>query len=257
MQELGWREAIIEVLKSSDGAMHYADIASAIAERKLRTHFGATPDSTVNANITDSLKYDTDKTPFVRVDRGRYWLKEKYLDQGIPAKLVQQDVLQETGLINAFGMYWSRNAIVWKSKPKILGRQQQNSSAVDFAQQTGVYLLYDGRQVIYVGRAIDQPLGLRLQQHTVDRLNGRWDRFSWFGIYSVADSGELEANKAQSFDTPTLIATMEALLIEGLEPPQNRKGGDRFRAAEFIQVLDPEIKNQNMKYLLDELKSRL
>jgi hypothetical protein len=256
MSELGWREAIIEVLKSSDGAMHYADIASAIAERKLRSHFGATPDSTVNANITDSLKNETDKTPFVRVDRGYYWLKEK-LDQGLPAKLAQQAVLQEAGLINAFGMYWSRNAIAWKSKPKILGRQQQNSSAVDFTQQTGVYLLYDGRQVIYVGRAIEQPLGVRLQQHTVDRLNGRWDRFSWFGIYPVADNGELEIDKEQTFDAPMLIATMEALLIEGLEPPQNRKGGDRFRAAEFIQVVDPELEKLKMKNLIDEWKNKL
>lgn len=64
--------------------------------------------------------------------------------------------------------------------------------------------------------------------HTVDRLNGRWDRFSWFGIYAVAESGALDLNNDQTFGIPMLIATMEALLIEGLEPPQNRKGEIAF-----------------------------
>ncbi len=38
-----------------------------------------------------------------------------------------------------------------------------------------------------------------------------------------------------------LIATLEALLIEGLEPPQNRRQGDGFNAVEFIQVPDETV----------------
>lgn len=33
----------------------------------------------------------------------------------------------------------------------------------------------------------------------------------------------------------TLVATLEALLIEVLEPPQNRRRGDDFNAIEYIQ----------------------
>lgn len=42
----------------------------------------------------------------------------------------------------------------------------------------------------------------------------------------------------------TLITTMEAVLIEGLEPRQNRKRGDDFQAVEFLQVEDPQLQQQ-------------
>jgi hypothetical protein len=37
---------------------------------------------------------------------------------------------------------------------------------------------------------------------------------------------------------------MEAVLIEGLEPRQNRKRGDDFQAVEFLQVEDPAVQQQ-------------
>jgi hypothetical protein len=54
-----------------------------------------------------------------------------------------------------------------------------------------------------------------------------------------------------------LITTMEALLIEGLEPPQNRKRGDDFRAVEFLQVEDPAIEKSRIVQLMDSLKGKL
>ena len=54
-----------------------------------------------------------------------------------------------------------------------------------------------------------------------------------------------------------LIATMEALLIEGLEPPQNRKRGDGFSAVEFIQVPDPDLIKKQQEQLLDRMKKNL
>ena len=163
----------------------------------------------------------------------------------------------DTGLINAFGMYWSRNNVLWTSTPRILGQQQPGSASVDFCNQKGVYLLYVGRAVVYVGRTTDQPLGVRLRQHIVDRLNGRWDRFSWFGVYSVEENGSLKTATVVGYDLTMLIVTMEALLIEGLEPPQNRKRGDDFRAVEFLQVEDPEIQKTQIVKLMDELKKKL
>jgi hypothetical protein len=163
----------------------------------------------------------------------------------------------DTGLINAFGMFWSRGKVLWSNSPRILGQQQPGSSPVDFAGQRGVYLLHDGRSVVYVGRTTEQPLGKRLSQHTTDRLNGRWDRFSWFGVCSVASDGSLQLVDAHQFNIDSLIVTMEALLIEGLEPPQNRKRGDDFRAIEYLQIEDPEISKSKIVALMDELKSKL
>lgn len=257
-RNLSWRDAILEVLRSSPEAMHYADIAEAIAERELRTEFGATPATTVSVTISGSLQKDGDKSPFIRVSQGLYWLRnppaQVTAKQEAAAAVSDAD---EAGLINAFGMYWSRDKVLWRATPKILGQQQVGSSTVDFAGQHGVYLLHDGRAVVYVGRTTDQPLGTRLRQHIADRLNGRWDRFSWFGVYEVAENASLNTAKSASFTQNMLIATMEALLIEGLEPPQNRKRGDDFRAVEYLQIEDPEIQKSQILKLMDELKGKL
>lgn len=111
--------------------------------------------------------------------------------------------------------------------------------------------------MVYVGRASKLPIGVRLKKHTSDRLNGRWDRFSWFGVYPVTDTGELLLDGSDNFTVENLITTMEALLIEGLEPPQNRKRGDDFRAVEFLQVEDPTIQKARIVELIDELKKKL
>ena len=50
---------------------------------------------------------------------------------------------------------------------------------------------------------------------------------------------------------------MEALLIEGLEPPQNRKRGDGFSAVEFIQVVDPEIEKRKQQEVIEKLARKL
>ena len=76
-------------------------------------------------------------------------------------------------------------------------------------------------------------------EHTRDRLNSRWDRFSWFGVRRARDNGQLTAIPRAGIRVKTLIATMEALLIEGLEPPQNRRQGDGFNAVEFLQHPTP------------------
>lgn len=84
-------------------------------------------------------------------------------------------------IVSSFGMFWRKEAIEWTATPKLLGMQQIGATPVDFYKQLGIYLLYDGREVIYVGRTTDRPLGRRLFEHTIDRMTARWDRFSWFG----------------------------------------------------------------------------
>jgi len=265
MQDLSWKEAVVKILEGAGQPMHYAEIADAIAERQLRSDLGATPANSVNSTINLSMRKDGAASPFIQIRRGEYSLKTlSDAGQGGYSGAVSRHVqssaneIQETGLINAFGMYWSREQVNWApSTPELLGHQQAGSSAVDFCEQKGVYLLHDGRSVVYVGRSTDQPLGVRLRQHTSDRLNGRWDRFSWFGIYSVSETGTLLKNSANQYGIDMLIVTMEALLIEGLEPPQNRKRGDDFRAAEFQQTEDPEIGKARFQRMLQEFQRKM
>ncbi|MEW4451971.1 HTH domain-containing protein [Bremerella sp. JC817] len=260
MTDLGWREAIVKVLQDAGEPMHYTEIAEAIADQELRTDFGANPATSVNSTISQSLQNDADSSLFIRVARGQYYLRnppERLPATGTELNDIVEAASEETGLINAFGMYWARDKVLWKSTPQIFGQQQPGSTPVDFTGQKGVYLLHDARDVVYVGRTTEQPLGVRLKQHTTDRLNGRWDRFSWFGVFDVTEDGTLLGEHSERFSLENLIVTMEALLIEGLEPPQNRKRGDDFRAVEFLQVEDPELEKSHILKLMDELKKKL
>jgi len=263
---MGWREAAIEVLKDEPEGMLYADITRQIIDRGLKTTLGATPTASLGSAITDSIRWDPQNTPFERVGPGRYRLRSPSQvgssNTAPPtAAVIEAQEIEEkketTGLINAFGMFWSRDKVQWTpSTIKLLGKQDLKSDTVDFSEQRGVYLLYDRSEVIYVGRAIDRGIGIRLREHIFDRLGGRWDRFSWFGVYKVSDSGSLDSAE-QNYDRGLLIATMEALLIEAVEPRQNRRGGDRFSAVEFIQVEDPEIEKAKRKALLTDLQNKL
>jgi hypothetical protein len=111
--------------------------------------------------------------------------------------------------------------------------------------------------VVYVGQAAEQPLGRRLSQHTTDRLNGRWDRFSWFGIRPVTKDAMIVDVALSQLTAANIITAMEALLIEGLEPTQNRKRGDDFSAVEYLQVEDPSLKRKQKAALLAELSAQI
>jgi hypothetical protein len=127
---------------------------------------------------------------------------------------------------------------------------QLGAKPVDFHKQLGIYLLYDGREVMYVGRATERPLGKRLYEHTADRLSTRWDRFSWFGLLPVSESGDLGV-LPESYLGTMIIPAIEAILIEAVEPRQNRKRGDDLSAVEYIQKEDPEIQRKKVRQSLE------
>ena len=103
---------------------------------------------------------------------------------------------------------------------------------------------------------MERDLGQRLYVHTLDRLSGRWNRFSWFGLYSVSDAGKLmEESLAPSF--ASIVSAFEAILIETLEPPQNRRRGDDFTAVEYIQDIDPELREQELQSTLRSIEQKL
>lgn len=253
MADTGWIEAIKAVLPANGEPMHYAQIAAEIAARGLRTSLGATPAQTVSATISVSIRADPDATPFQRSQRGFYCLRDT-----LPPPTPPDDDGCEAGYINALGIGWRRDQVDWKpTVPNILGRQQSASVIVNFADQRGVYILFDSNRIVYVGRVTEQPLGARLRQHTIDRLNGRWDRFSWFGTRAVRENGELSESDRTKYDGRELIETMEALLIETLGPPLNRRRGDTFASVEFIQERDPELKKQDDAAFLQAVLARM
>lgn len=253
-----WKDAIIEVLRRVGTSMHYTEIANEIIKSGQRKNVGATPPSTVNVVIHDSIKIEGSASPFVKVGRGEFLLRERasesFAQTSEGGETATEEEKKETGgIIQALGMFWRRDWVDWSSKPKLLGQQQEGADSVNFADQIGVYLLHDGREVMYVGRATEKRLSTRLWDHTRDRLNGRWDRFSWFGLLAVTSDGKLGTAQLNGLTTDAIITTMEALLIEGLEPRQNRKRGDALTTIEYLQVQDPEITKKATKKLLEDV----
>jgi hypothetical protein len=272
---MSWREAIERVLSEEARSLHYSEISELILSKGYYKTDGATPDATVNAQITSSIKHDGENSPFLKVSRGTYALRTSKPTTviAIPAtpaialppattkvlKEAQTSTVEQEpdeSVIRCLGMYWQRDLVVWKNDPRVFGKQQALSKPVDFGAQRGIYILYDHHTVVYVGRSVDRPIGKRLHEHTIDRLGSRWNRFSWFGLLSVTDDGKLVETPIK-VTLPSLIATLEALLIEALEPPQNRKRGDDFSVMEYIQDIDPELKERELQNTLRAIEQKL
>ena len=270
VNDLKWKEAITKVLEKEKKALHYTEIAEFISERGYRKSLGATPQDTVSSVLTTDINTNKEKSIFAKVDKGMYILR-RFLDDSsqllteeeteiqIGGKISQKRTpIENNKVINAFGIYWNRNLVHWKTTPDLLGVQQIGASEVNFKEQIGIYLLHDNREIIYVGQAIDQSLGQRLKYHTSDRLSGRWDRFSWFGFYPVNENGGLDNNKIfENISVQNLGDTLEAILIESIEPRQNRKQGNLFFGLEYLQLEAPEIKKKMKEQLIRELTDKL
>jgi hypothetical protein len=264
--EKSWKEAIKKVLTESATPLHYTEISEQILSRGYYETDGATPAATVNAQLAASIKHEGEKSPFIRVGKGIFTLKNApaaLIEVTAPIvnkkeleTLAESDVESSDSIIHSFGMYWQRDLVVWRNDPKVYGKQQALSKPVDFGKQKGIYILYDHHTVVYVGRSIDRPLGRRLFEHTIDRLGSRWNRFSWFGLLDVTQEGNLRETGLNA-SLSSLVATLEALLIEALEPPQNRKRGDDFSAIEYIQDIDPELKEREIQNTLRSIEQKM
>lgn len=262
LTELTWRKAIDKVLGSSSTPLHYNEITERIISEGLRQNLGATPAATVNAQISASIKHDGASSPYVRVSKGTFAMRSVVSGVSkVPQKLTpdiseSEESEEQYEIVSSFGMFWRRESVEWIPTPKLLGMQQIGATPVDFFKQLGIYLLYDGREVIYVGRTTDRPLGRRLYEHIMDRMSARWDRFSWFGLLPVSDTGQI-GSLPETYGAAKLIPALEAILIEALEPRQNRKRGDDLAAVEYLQKVDPEIEKKKVKATLDAALNKL
>ena len=132
--EKSWKEAIKKVLSESSTPLHYAEISEQVLSRGYYETDGATPAATVNAQISSSIKHDGDKSPFIRVGKGIFNLKNSAAasvalptptaNQKKLGALAESDVELSDSIIHSFGMYWQRDLVVWRNEPKMFGKQQ-------------------------------------------------------------------------------------------------------------------------------------
>ena len=247
-----WKDAVLQILqqnKKGDGyvPMHYRDITNAIIENNLIKSNGKTPANTVSAILTGNrdLFETLGEGEFKLTAQGETHCRSKGAKKTAGNHIqvnesVAQPVEQSVKLIQSFGMYWMRDGINWHNNTKLLGVQSSGADPIDLSEMRGIYMLYDGREVIYVGQATDSILK-RLIQHTKNRLATRWNRFSWFGIDGVGENGKIvRIDSTVVTDVNTLVDALEGILIEGLEPRQNRRQGDNF-GFEYYQAIDREV----------------
>jgi hypothetical protein len=106
-------------------------------------------------------------------------------------------------VIQNFGLFWERDHIEWGSRGQghaghLKGYVKNPQFPVDFREQRGIYVLYEGdniatQRAVYVGQAGagQNDLFHRLRDHNTKELWNRWQRFSWFGFLNVGNTREL------------------------------------------------------------------
>lgn len=155
-------------------------------------------------------------------------------------------------LIRNMGLFWRLDNVYWDAGTqtgKLLGvdSKKVSSGPVDFSDQIGVYCLYAGYSLVYVGQvgSGNQRLFIRLKQHCKDDLAGRWDRFSWFGTRPLTPKGDRLTKVEKGKFHPALDVVLnhiEGILIQAAEPPLNGQDG-RFGSGvtRFLQVRDTRL----------------
>jgi len=165
------------------------------------------------------------------------------------------------GIIRSYGLFWSVDNVFWGSGSNsgtLLGvpARAKTSHPIDFRYQIGIYILYDGHHMIYVGQAgsKNQRLFGRLKRHRKDMLTNRWDHFSWFGLRNVKVSGALSNEKLRAgASIPSILNHIEAVLIAAAEPNLNKQGGRFGRETKrYLQVRDERL-GLTHKQMIEEL----
>lgn len=97
------------------------------------------------------------------------------------------------------------------SKGRVSDIQRPNQT-VDVWKFPGVYALYRGDALVYVGQG--SPIGDRLlAHHRTDALAGRWDSFSWFSMTPLVVQNNTSIAPGPTVD-PCAPITIEQLLNE-------------------------------------------
>lgn len=90
-----FKMAAIKILRKADKPLHYEDITKIALEKGLIETAGATPEATMNAQISVDIKSKKDKSPFVRVKPGTFLLNPNYTPE--KQKLEEkEEQIQET-----------------------------------------------------------------------------------------------------------------------------------------------------------------
>lgn len=170
-------------------------------------------------------------------------------------------------LIKNYGLFWSAEDVFWGesgkgNKGNLLGKlpNEKRATAVNFREQTGIYVLYADYEMVYVGQTAgkDYKLFRRLSDHRKNDLAGRWNRFSWFGTRYVRRDNSLSDEKSNAqAKHKVVLDQIEAILIHVSEPPLNRQGGKWGEAEQYLQYRDRDVLGPNSSKMIEEMWEKL
>jgi hypothetical protein len=149
---------------------------------------------------------------------------------------------------------WHRKYVNWQNGSKLIGVSEvKECPAVNFASQAGIYALYDKDfRCVYVGQAgRGETKGLyhRLKDHAIeDYLFCRWERFSWYGFYSVKslEEGNYDKEFKVNTDVNEIMDVIESLIIQVNSPKLNMTRGSLAGVEWFYQKA--EFEEQKAEY---------
>ncbi|MBW2046891.1 MAG: hypothetical protein JRI96_18820 [Deltaproteobacteria bacterium] len=138
-------------------------------------------------------------------------------------------------LIKCAGFMWHRRHVDWGRRQLLGVSEDGGRKEVDFADQSGIYGLYDGTgQCVYIGHAGKGEqvcLYDRLRDHALeDHLFCFWERFTWFGFYSPEQllEGQFEDPIATAVSLEEALNAFESVAIYLGLPRFNRRYGSGF-----------------------------
>ena len=243
-----WERAIMQILEEASEPMHYKAITRAIFENRIKSSEGLTPERTVAAILSQRVGAESpDGRKVIRIGDGEYQLGPDSVAQ-VNREEDPPEIENTVITIASYGLYWDKNKINWwpgqTGRIRLLGRAMGTEEEIDFADQQGVYLLHQGMEVMYVGRAAGKSRSLfyRLRSHRDDLSKAPlWDRFSWFGFREVQPNGSMKRLE-DSADVPikALITILETVLIQSSLPRLNGQRGELLGTI-YEQVTDPEL----------------
>ena len=190
---------------------------------------------------------------------------------------ITEKASQDNNMITHYGLFWSERSVFWgrqKKSGKLLGRikpdldrrgastKEQREKEQDYRKYVGIYCLYEGGELLYVGQAglkSQSTLFKRLKDHRAGPMSGRWDKFSWFGCKSLE-----EREEGPRITHTAALAQLEAILISITNPRFNKQSGTFANAVQVFQdphdEADGDIAHklkkmeERMEKMLNEIK---
>ncbi len=178
-------------------------------------------------------------------------------------------------IVKNAGYMWHRKYVNWFSGEELIGYSEVNDKRVNFANQAGIYALYDGNsKCVYVGQSGKgsyKGLYHRLKDHAIeDGLFCMWERFTWFGFYSSTMlykgvNEKAKGNYDKEFpiktDVNELMNVIESMIIQVQTPSLNMSSGcmtadkSREKIEWFYQMAEIEEQKAEFNRLKQICKS--